>query len=133
MTKKTALLSAIATIKTTTSPDPNVLATLQSMVDALSVKREMSDEARAKINEHRKAKAHALRNDLMRKVLPVLDAQLHAVIAPGLTAKELFDKTQTALPADWTWHKVQGVLTHELQPFVTVTETKGEAKRYYIV
>jgi len=133
MTKKTALQTAIATLKTTTAPDPDVLATLQSMVDTLSIKREMSDEARAKINERRKTKAHALRAKTMCTVLPVLESTLRSTAAPGMTAKELFDSTKVSLPADWTWQKVQGVLTHELHPLVTITENKGEAKRYCIV
>lgn len=132
MTKKNAILYAINVISNTESPDTNVIATLQKMVDALSVKHELSDEAKAKINEKRKAENRAMRSALMENVLPILRGVL--TNTDGITAKELFETTKTSLPEGWTWQKVQGVLTHELKNEATVIEgtKKAPANRYFI-
>lgn len=142
MTKKIALtiaLNAIAanaqyvnpvydgketTIKSYTGEE--VREVLTKMVESLSASRAMSDEAKAKQNELRKAKTAAARAELVAKVAPIIRA---AMTTEPQTAKEIFAKC-VGLPEDFTAAKVQNVLLRELRSDITVTEAKGKANTY---
>lgn len=142
MTKKIALtiaLNAIAanaqyvnpvydgketTIKSYTGEE--VREVLTKMVESLSTSRAMSDEAKAKQNELRKAKTAAARAELVAAVAPVLRKYLTA----DVSAKELYEAAKAELPADFTHNKVQNVLLREMRPELVVTEAKGKANTY---
>lgn len=142
MTKKIALtiaLNAIATnaqyvnpvydgkettIKSYTGEE--VREVLTKMVESLSTSRAMSDEAKAKQNELRKAKTAAARAELVAKVAPIIRA---AMTTEPQTAKEIFAKC-VGLPEDFTAAKVQNVLLRELRDSISVNEAKGKANTY---
>ena len=142
MTKKIALtiaLNAIAANAQYTNPvydgkettvksytGEEVREVLTKMVESLSASRTMSDEAKAKQNELRKAKTAAARAELVSKVAPIIRA---AMTTEPQTAKEIFAKC-VGLPEDFTAAKVQNVLLRELRGDITVTEAKGKANTY---
>ena len=142
MTKKIALtiaLNAIAANAQYTNPaydgketttksytGEEVREVLTKMVDSLSTSRAMSDEAKAKQNELRKAKTAAARAELVATVAPVLRKYLTA----DVSAKELYEAAKAELPADFTHNKVQNVLLREMRPELVVTEAKGKANTY---
>lgn len=142
MTKKIALtiaLNAIAanaqytnpvydgketTIKSYTGEE--VREVLTKMVEVLSTSHTLSDEAKAKQNELRKAKTATARAELVSKVAPIIRA---AMTTEPQTAKEIFAKC-VGLPEDFTAAKVQNVLLREMRDSITVTEAKGKANTY---
>ena len=127
MTKKNALTIAISALETSNEPvDAAAVEILRKMVDSLSKTRTMSDEAKAKQNELRKAKTAAARAELVAKVAPIIRA---AMTTEPQTAKEIFAKC-VGLPEDFTAAKVQNVLLRELRGNITVTEAKGKANTY---
>lgn len=144
MTKKIALtiaLNAIAanaqyvnpayddketTVKSYTGEE--VREILTKMVESLSTSRTMSDEAKAKQNELRKAKTAAARSELVAKVAPVIRA---AMTAEPMTAKEIFARCE-GLPADFSAAKVQNVLLREMAEEVHKAEAKGKANTYHL-
>lgn len=100
---------------------------LSKMIAQLSKPRSpMSDEAKAKQNELRKAKTAAARSELVAKVAPIIRA---AMTTEPQTAKEIFAKC-VGLPEDFTAAKVQNVLLRELRDSITVIEAKGKANTY---
>ncbi len=127
MTKKNALTIAISALETSDEPvDAAAVEILRKMVDSLSKTRTMSDEAKAKQNELRKAKTAAARAELVAAVAPVLRKYLIA----DVSAKELYEAAKAELPADFTHNKVQNVLLREMRPELVVTEAKGRANTY---
>lgn len=142
MTKKIALtiaLNAIAVNAQYTNPvydgkettvksytGEEVREVLTKMVESLSTSHPMSDEAKAKQNELRKAKTAAARAELVAKVAPVLRKYLTA----DVSAKELYEAAKAELPANFTHNKVQNVLLREMRPELVVTEAKGKANTY---
>ena len=127
MTKKNALtvaLNALALVNTDEASEARI--TLAKMIETLSTSRPLSDEAKAKQNELRKAKTAAARAELVTAVAPVLRKYLTA----DVTAKELFEVAKAELPADFTANKVQNVLLREMKPELVVTEAKGKANTY---
>ena len=127
MTKKIALTVALNALNLVNTDEAvEARATLTKMVEALSTSRPMSDEAKAKQNELRKAKTAAARAELVATVAPVLRKYLTA----DISAKELFEAAKAELPADFTHNKVQNVLLREMRPELVVTEAKGRANTY---
>lgn len=127
MTKKNALtvaLNALTLVNTDEAVEAR--ATLTKMVESLSASRSLSDEAKAKQNELRKAKTAATRAELVAAVAPVLRKYL----TTDVTAKDLFEAAKAELPADFTHNKVQNVLLREMRPELIVTEAKGKANTY---
>ena len=112
------------TIKSYTGEE--VREVLTKMVESLSTSRAMSDEAKAKQNELRKAKTAAARAELVSKVAPIIRA---AMTTEPQTAKEIFAKC-VGLPEDFTAAKVQNVLLRELRDSISVNEAKGKANTY---
>ena len=127
MTKKNALTIALNALNLVNTDEAiEARATLTKMVDSLSTSRAMSDEAKAKQNELRKAKTAAARAELVATVAPVLRKYLTA----DVSAKELYEAAKAELPADFTHNKVQNVLLREMRPELVVTEAKGKANTY---
>jgi hypothetical protein len=127
MTKKNALTVALNALNLVNTDEAiEARATLTKMVEALSTSRPMSDEAKAKQNELRKAKTAAARAELVAVVAPVLRKYLTA----DISAKELFEAAKAELPADFTHNKVQNVLLREMRPELVVPEAKGKANTY---
>lgn len=127
MTKKNALTVALNALNKVNTEDAlEARVTVQAMIDALSKPHVMSDEAKAKQNELRKAKTAAARAELVAKVAPIIRA---AMTTKPQTAKEIFAKC-VGLPEDFTTAKVQNVLLRELRGDITVTEAKGKANTY---
>ena len=127
MTKKNALTIALNALNLVNTDEAvEARATLTKMVEALSTSRPMSDEAKAKQNELRKAKTAAARAELVATVAPVLRKYL----TTDISAKELFEAAKAELPADFTHNKVQNVLLREMRPELVVTEAKGKANTY---
>jgi hypothetical protein len=127
MTKKIALTVALNALNLVNTDEAiEARATLTKMVETLSTSRPMSDEAKAKQNELRKAKTAAARAELVATVAPVLRKYLTA----DISAKELFEAAKAELPADFTHNKVQNVLLREMRPELVVTEAKGKANTY---
>ena len=88
MTKKNALTIALNALNLVNTDEAiEARATLTKMVDSLSTSRAMSDEAKAKQNELRKAKTAAARAELVATVAPVLRKYLTA----DVSAKELYE------------------------------------------
>ena len=127
MTKKNALTVALNALNLVNTDEAvEARATLAKMIESLSTSHPMSDEAKAKQNELRKAKTAAARSELVAKVAPVIRA---AMTTEPQTAKEIFAKC-VGLPEDFTAAKVQNVLLRELRGDITVTEAKGKANTY---
>lgn len=127
MTKKNALTVALNALNLVNTDEAvEARATLTKMVEALSTSRPLSDEAKAKQNELRKAKTAAARAELVATVAPVLRKYMTA----DITAKDLFEAAKAELPADFTHNKVQNVLLREMKPELVVTEAKGKANTY---
>ena len=127
MTKKIALTVALNALNLVNTDEAvEARATLTKMVEALSTSRPLSDEAKAKQNELRKAKTAAARAELVATVAPVLRKYLTA----DISAKELFEAAKAELPTDFTHNKVQNVLLREMRPELVVTEAKGKANTY---
>lgn len=129
MTKKVALTVALNALNlVNTDESVEARATLEKMIESLS-NRTMSDEAKAKQNELRKAKTAAARAELIAKVAPVLREELSHTLE-GVTVKELFSLAQAKLPEDFTANKVQNVLLREMRDELVITEAKGKANTY---
>ena len=127
MTKKNALtvaLNALSLVNTDEAVEAR--ATLTKMVETLSTSRTLSDEAKAKQNELRKAKTAAAHAELVAKVAPVIRA---AMTTEPQTAKEIFANC-VGLPEDFTAAKVQNVLLREMRDSISVNEAKGKANTY---
>jgi len=125
MTKTVALNTALTFIP---AEQTEVREVLTNMVAQLSKPRATSDEAKAKQAEKRKAATAAARADLVAKVAPVLRKYLTA----PMTAKEVFEAAKAELPTDFSWNKVQNVLTREMRPELDIVETKGKANTYQV-
>ena len=127
MTKKNALTVALNALNLVNTDEAvEARATLTKMIETLSTSRTMSDEAKAKQNELRKAKTAAARAELVATVAPVLRKYLTA----DISAKELFEAAKAELPTGFTHNKVQNVLLREMRPELIVTEAKGKANTY---
>ena len=127
MTKKNALTVALNALNLVNTDEAvEARATLTKMVEALSASRPLSDEAKAKQNELRKAKTAAARAELVAKVAPVIRA---ALTAEPQTAKEIFANC-VGLPEGFTAAKVQNVLLREMRDSINVNEAKGKANTY---
>lgn len=127
MTKKNALTIALNALNLVNTDEAvEARTTLTKMIDSLSISHPLSDEAKAKQNELRKAKTAAARAELVATVAPVLRKYLTA----DISAKELFETAKAELPTDFTANKVQNVLLREMRPELVVTEVKGKANTY---
>ena len=127
MTKKNALTVALNALNLVNTDEAvEARATLTKMVESLSTSRTLSDEAKAKQNELRKAKTAAARAELVAKVAPVIRA---AMTTEPQTAKEIFANC-VGLPEGFTAAKVQNVLLREMRESINVTEAKGKANTY---
>lgn len=127
MTKKNALTVALNALNLVNTDEAvEARATLTKMIETLSTSRTLSDEAKAKQNELRKAKTAAARSELVAKVAPVIRA---AMTTEPQTAKEIFAKC-VGLPEGFTAAKVQNVLLREMRDSINVNEAKGKANTY---
>lgn len=127
MTKKNALTVALNALNLVNTDEAvEARATLTKMIETLSTSRTMSDEAKAKQNELRKAKTAAARAELVSKVAPIIRA---AMTTEPQTAKEIFANC-VGLPEDFTAAKVQNVLLREMRDSINVNEAKGKANTY---
>ena len=127
MTKKNALTVALNALNLVNTDEAvEARATLTKMVETLSTSRTLSDEAKAKQNELRKAKTAAARAELVAKVAPVIRA---AMTTEPQTAKEIFANC-VGLPEGFTAAKVQNVLLREMRDSISVNEAKGKANTY---
>ena len=127
MTKKNALTVALNALNLVNTDEAvEARATLTKMIETLSTSRTLSDEAKAKQNELRKAKTAAARSELVAKVAPIIRA---ALTTEPQTAKEIFANC-VGLPEDFTAAKVQNVLLREMRDSINVTEAKGKANTY---
>ena len=127
MTKKNALTVALNALNLVNTDEAvEARATLAKMVETLSTSRTLSDEAKAKQNELRKAKTAAARAELVAKVAPVIRA---AMTTEPQTAKEIFANC-VGLPEGFTAAKVQNVLLREMRDSISVNEAKGKANTY---
>jgi hypothetical protein len=106
-----------------------VVEKLTALKEKYSKTHTLSDEAKAKQSELRKAKTAAARSELITKVAPVLREGLSHTLM-GLTAKELFAEVADKLPEDFTAPKVQNVLLREMRDELVITEAKGKANTY---
>lgn len=103
----------------------DALEVITAMREKLSAPRELSDKAKAKA-----AAKRAERADAIKDVVPVVRETI--VSYPNLTAKEIYEKCNGMLPADWSTNKVQYLLLHEMKDEVSKVEVKGKANTYYI-
>lgn len=127
MTKKNALTVALNALNLVNTDEAvEARATLTKMIETLSTSRTLSDEAKAKQNELRKAKTAAARSELVAKVAPVIRA---AMTTEPQTAKEIFANC-VGLPEGFTAAKVQNVLLREMRDSISVNEAKGKANTY---
>ena len=127
MTKKNALTVALTALNLVNTDEAvEARATLTKMIETLSTSRTLSDEAKAKQNELRKAKTAAARSELVARVAPVIRA---AMTTEPQTAKEIFANC-VGLPEGFTAAKVQNVLLREMRDSINVTEAKGKANTY---
>ena len=127
MTKKNALTVALNALNLVNTDEAvEARATLTKMIETLSTSHTLSDEAKAKQNELRKAKTAAARAELVAKVAPVIRA---AMTTEPQTAKEIFANC-VGLPEGFTAAKVQNVLLREMRDSINVTEAKGKANTY---
>ena len=127
MTKKNALTVALNALNLVNTDEAvEARATLAKMIETLSTSRTLSDEAKAKQNELRKAKTAAARAELVAKVAPVIRA---AMTTEPQTAKEIFANC-VGLPEGFTAAKVQNVLLREMRDSISVNEAKGKANTY---
>lgn len=127
MTKKNALTVALNALNLVNTDEAvEARATLTKMIETLSASRTLSDEAKAKQNELRKAKTAAARAELVAKVAPVIRA---AMTTEPQTAKEIFANC-VGLPEGFTAAKVQNVLLREMRDSISVNEAKGKANTY---
>ncbi len=127
MTKKNALTVALNALNLVNTDEAvEARATLAKMIETLSTSRTLSDEAKAKQNELRKAKTAAARSELVAKVAPIIRA---AMTTEPQTAKEIFANC-VGLPEGFTAAKVQNVLLREMRDSINVTEAKGKANTY---
>lgn len=123
MTKKEALSIALSTMT-----NEEAKTVIEGMITQLSKSRSMSDEAKTKANEKRKAATATARATLIDEVAPVLRKYLTTPV----TAKELYEVAKTELPADFSWNKVQNILIREMKPELFIVEAKGKANTYCI-
>ena len=127
MTKKNALTVALNALNLVNTDEAvEARATLTKMIETLSTSHTLSDEAKAKQNELRKAKTAAARAELVAKVTPIIRA---AMTTEPQTAKEIFANC-VGLPEGFTAAKVQNVLLREMRDSINVTEAKGKANTY---
>ena len=127
ITRVDALNYAIAAVTNSTEVLTNsdeIVEVLTKVRDQIAKPRKTSDEAKAK----RKEKNAQARASLMEQVLPVI----REGISDGGTAKEIFERCKDALPADFTFNKVQYILLHEMKDEVEKIETKNKANVYKI-
>ena len=125
MTRVDALNFAIETITTYRENDTAVCDVLAKIRDQIAKPRKISEDSKARA----KAKRANERAVLMAQVLPALRGSL-ALVADGMTAKELYEACANVLPADFTANKVQYILLHEMKDEVVKTEAKGKPNIY---
>lgn len=104
----------------------DALEVVTTMREKLSAPRKSSDEAKAKAASKRASE----RADAIKDIIPVVRETI--VNYPNLTAKEIYEKCNGMLPADWNPNKVQYLILHEMKGEVSKVEVKGKANTYYI-
>lgn len=85
-----------------------------------------SSEKATATAEKRKAETAAARAALVAEIKPILRKHL----TTDVTVKELTEAAADELPADFTWHKVQNILSRELAPELIRTERKRGGDLY---
>lgn len=128
-----ALNAAIATMtaaeqdETTTKAIEKLVAMRNTLVKrAETAKSPKNKEKLDAFNAKRKEANAKARAELVATVAPVLRKYLTA----DITAKELYETAKAELPADYSWNKVQAMLTRELKPEVIRTERKKGGDLY---
>lgn len=131
MTNTIAIENAISVLSTVeqTETISKTVERLNAMHDTL-VKRAAAVASNEKIKaaqEKRKAETKAARDALMTAVLPVLRS---VITADPKTAEQIYNDAKSMLPADWTTHKVQYALLHELAGEVEKIDNGRNSKTY---
>ena len=131
MTNTIALENAISVLSTIeqTETITKTVERLTTMHDTL-VKRAQATASNEKIQaakEKRKAETKAARDALMAVVLPVLRS---VITADPKTAEQIYNDAKSMLPTDWTTHKVQYTLLHELASEVEKIDNGRNSKTY---
>ena len=131
MTNTIALENAISVLSTVeqTEAITKTVERLNAMHDTL-VKRAAAVASNEKIKaaqEKRKAETKAAREALMTAVLPVLRS---VITTDPKTAEQIYNDAKAMLPADWTTHKVQYTLLHELASEVEKIDNGRNSKTY---
>ena len=128
-----ALNAAIATMtaaeqdETTAKAIEKLVAMRNTLVKrAETAKSPKNKEKLDAFNAKRKEANAKARAELVATVAPVLRKYLTA----DITAKELYETAKAELPADYSWNKVQAMLTRELKPEVIRTERKKGGDLY---
>lgn len=126
MTKKNALLTAIAQLSTDNGFD-DVVETLNKIVAQLDKPRtELTAEQKTARNKARKAHNASVRAAMVATVAPIL----RTVMTTDMTAKEIYEAAKDELPAAFTANKVQNILRREMASEVVKTESRGKANTY---
>ena len=128
-----ALNVAIATM-TAAEQDETVEKAIEKLVTMRSTLQKRAETAKTPknkekldvLNAKRKEANAKARAEIVATVVPVLRKYLTA----DITAKELYEAAKGELPADYSWNKVQAMLTRELKPEVIRTERKKGGDLY---
>ena len=128
-----AINVAIATMAAAEQDETIVKATekLVTMRDTLMKRAEAAKTPKNKekldaFNAKRKEANAKARAEHVANVAPILRKHL----TKDMTAKELYEAAKSELPADYSWNKVQAMLTRELKPEVIRTERKKGGDTY---
>lgn len=127
-----ALTMAIETMSPTTDNDAmqkaveKLIALRTTYINRAEKRSVVSDELKAARSAARKAATAASRAKLMAQVGPVMRKYL----VDAHTAKEVFEMAKDELPADFTWNKVQAILTRDMKDELIRVEAKGKPNTY---
>jgi hypothetical protein len=128
-----ALNVAIATM-TAAEQDETVEKAIEKLVTMRSTLQKRAETAKTPKNKEKLDVLNAKRKEANAKAR----AEIVATVAPilrkhltkDITAKELYEAAKGELPADYSWNKVQAMLTRELKPEVIRTERKKGGDLY---
>lgn len=128
-----AINVAIATMTAAEQDETIVKATekLVAMRDTLVKRAEAAKTPKNKekldaFNAKRKEANAKVRAELVATIAPILRKYL----TKDMTAQELYKAAKDELPADYSWQKVQAMLTRELKPELVRTERKKGGDTY---
>lgn len=135
MTRKEAIqiMDELANIMLTPQMDEVFTAEQKAKIaEAKQVMLEMKDTlSRNRDTEAEKEKRKAKRAEEVTPIIPVIVSAITK--GESLTAKEIFERTKTSLPTDWTPNKVQYLLLNDIADKVGKNEVKGKPNTYYLL